>query len=77
MSAHVRAGEYRLTFDRDVSSCSYQATQGGHDGVYAYIGHATASLSAGENKSVRAVTVQTLNSEGNFYDLPFSLAVFC
>lgn len=73
-SARTAAGTFVVTFDRNVSSCSYLATIGGDNG-----GIPTAGLVSATNRAtdVNAIVVKTRNVAGQDYDHPFHVAVFC
>jgi hypothetical protein len=69
-AAAAPSGTYAVTFDRDVSGCSYQVTSGGP----AVPGEVLAQpLTADAN----GVFVATANSSGTYLQKPFNLAVFC
>lgn len=67
------AGDYLLTFDRDVSSCAVEATLSTHS-----TGFVTGEVSVGRAlTSDFAVWVYTSNSAGSAADLPFTVVVNC
>ena len=72
-SSRTGTGTYIVTFNQDVTGCSYQATIGGPTTV-----NATGEISPAQRSGVTAaLDVDTFNSAGAAADKPFYLAVFC
>lgn len=66
-------GDYLVTFNQDVTSCTYQATLGGPT-----TGLTIGEVSAAQRAAIAAgVRVFTLSSAGANTDKAFMLAVFC
>jgi hypothetical protein len=66
-------GDYLVTFNQDVTGCTYQATLGGPT-----TGLTVGEISAAQRTAIAAgVRVFTLSSAGANSDRAFSLAVFC
>lgn len=66
-------GDYLVTFNQDVTGCTYQATLGGPT-----TGLTFGEVSAAQRTAIAAgVRVFTLSSAGANSDRAFSLAVFC
>lgn len=72
-STRLFAGRYAVTFDQDITACSYQATVG-NPGEGFSIGVTGVALQSG---TTNAVFVATMNPLGTFTDENFHLAVFC
>jgi hypothetical protein len=67
------AADYLVTFNQDVSACSYQAAVGGPTTT-----NTPGEASPAQRTGVAAaVEVKTYNSAGAASDRPFYLAVFC
>jgi hypothetical protein len=75
-TTHSFAGEYRVQFDRDVSSCAYIAAVGQVGNSGQGFGFATAQGTNIGGGSA-AVFVQTFDETGAEVDRQFHLAVFC
>lgn len=72
-SQKLGTGDYLVTFNQDVTGCTYQATLGGPT-----TGLTTGEVSAAQRTAIAAgVRVFTLSSAGANADKAFSLAVFC
>jgi hypothetical protein len=72
-SQKLGTGDYLVTFNQDVTGCTYQATLGGPT-----TGLTTGEVSAAQRTAIAAgVRVFTLSSAGANTDKAFSLAVFC
>jgi hypothetical protein len=66
-------GDYLVTFNQDVTACSYQTSIGGPTTV-----NAPGEISPAQRTGVAAaVEVKTYDSAGAAADRPFYLAVFC
>src|SRR5215208_5089144 len=73
-SSHVSTGQYAVTFNRDVTACSYIATIG-NPGISAPPpGTIVTALRVG---TTNAVFVGTRDTAGTFSDRNLHLAVFC
>jgi Collagen triple helix repeat (20 copies) len=68
------AGTYRVTFNQDVTACSYLATIGNPGAGNPLHGTIVTALRAG---TTNAVFVETRDVAGNLADRGFHLAVFC
>ena len=72
-SSRSGTGTYIVTFNQDVTGCSYQATIGGPTTT-----NNTGEVSPAQRSGVAAaLDVITYNSAGAATDKPFYLAVFC
>ena len=72
-SQKLGTGDYLVTFNQDVTGCTYQATLGGPT-----TGLTSGEVSAAQRTAIAAgVRVFTLSSAGANADKAFSLAVFC
>ena len=67
-------GSYQVTFDRDVSACTFQVTVAEPDSTGFSSGYATA---AGFSQSTATVFVKTFDTSGVVADQPFHLTVLC
>ena len=75
---HPGTGLYEVTFDRDVSACSYQVTVGSlTPGTYVEAGFASVSPGSDSNGTGDTVYVRTANVGGAWTDYDFFIAVFC
>jgi len=68
------AGEYKVTFDRDIVSCVYMATPDPH-AINVETGEVSVALWAIDEPD--SVYVHTANSDGTWADHAFSLVVHC
>jgi hypothetical protein len=73
-SSHITAGQYRVTFNRDVTACSYLATIGNPQAGEPPPG---AIITALRVLTTNAVYVATFDLAGTHADRNFHLAVFC
>lgn len=73
-ASQLGIGEYEVDFDRDVSACAYISTAGSPIAGAADRGQSDVAPRSG---SPNGVYVETLDSAGNYYSLPFHLIVFC
>jgi hypothetical protein len=71
----VRTGGYGVLFDRDVSSCAYEATLG--DGTVTAANYSGNAAVTGKAGSVNGVFVNTFDTTGTATNYPFHVAVFC
>ncbi|HEY7691561.1 MAG TPA: hypothetical protein VH816_04385 [Gaiellaceae bacterium] len=72
-SQRLGAGDYLVTFNQDISACSYVASIGGPTTA-----NTPGEISPAQRTGVAAaVEVETYNSAGASTDRPFYLAVFC
>lgn len=65
------AGQYEVIFDRNVSGCSYQATQGELSGITGEV------VVQPRSTNVNGVFVGTATSAGAYQNRAFHVAVFC
>jgi hypothetical protein len=72
-ASNTGAGEYQVTFAKDVSACSYQATLG-HDGT---ANPPRGEIGVAQGSSVNNVKVVTRDSDGTTQNKEFHLAVNC
>jgi hypothetical protein len=73
----VTAGEYEVSFDRDVRKCAYVVTVGNANGPPGIHGSANASGGGSSSEEAHVVFVETTNVKGEKAAEPFDLAVFC
>jgi hypothetical protein len=77
------AGQFLVTFNRDVRGCAYQATVGTSANSMASWssqsppGHAAAAFAGGFSGNPADVTVETFDAAGNFVAQDFHVVVFC
>lgn len=77
-SKHTGTGLYQVTFDRDVTNCSYQVTVGSLTPVtYVEAGFASVSPGSDSNGTGGNVYVRTANVGGAWTDYDFFLAIYC
>ncbi len=69
----LATGDFLVTFNQDVTGCTYQATLGGPTTGFA-LGYITAAQRINIAAGVRVLTFNTAPAPA---DLPFFLAVFC
>lgn len=75
-SSKQGAGDYDVSFPRNVDSCAYTATNSAPDNVGPATGETAAALT-GPAATTDTVTVRTANSEGTLNDDQFMLQVTC
>lgn len=73
-ATQLATGEYEVDFDRDVSGCAYISTVGSATAGAVDRGQSDVAPRVG---NPNGVYVETLDSGGNYYSLPFHLIVFC
>lgn len=73
-SANLSAGVYEVTFDQDVSGCTWTGTIGTRDTLSTFPGFITL---AGHVGDVNGLSVSTYNTGGTSTNLPFHLNVTC
>ena len=73
-SSRVTVGGYQVTFNQDVTACSYLATIGNPQAGNPPHGTIVTALRIG---TTNAVFVETKDTAGNLVDRNFHLAVFC
>lgn len=73
-SSRIVTGQYEVDFGRDVSGCAYVSTVGSPTAGASARGQPTVAPRSGNSDGV---FVETQDSTGNDYSLPFHLIVFC
>lgn len=69
------AGNYRVTFTRDISTCAFNGTLGGAGGGFPPIG--TIGITFSDTATPDDIYVETRNSAGTLTDASFHVSVSC